>query len=240
MPILMPLKTPSIGSSSVTSGARFSRCWTVRQQMTQGDVDTVARRSINNPSRKAETSICRRCMYRAIARLRGSDPALLVFRCYYREAMPRVCQSGDQFAKEDAVDPVIISNQKMHMNMAARSEGLCKRGMSVPTLRLADADEEVPRESSGEPLTVADAETLSRTCKLSVLALEMPRSSMEIAAEADSSWILGEQRVLAKVSGHEKAGAQKRSGSKLDSTVSGPVRCAGYWAAAGSVAGCCV
>src|SRR5687768_12267733 len=97
--------------------------------MSEGNVDTVAWRPVYNPRRKTETTVRRRCVDRAIARFRCSDPALLVLGGYDRKPMSRDRQGGDQFAKENAVNTVVVGDQKMHTSMAPRSPPVCKRGI---------------------------------------------------------------------------------------------------------------
>jgi hypothetical protein len=39
-------------------------------------------------------------------------------------------QSADEFVEKDAVDAVIVGDQKMHSEMAPRRQRGCKRGMA--------------------------------------------------------------------------------------------------------------
>ena len=124
MPMLMPLKTPSIGSSSLlfpklgsTLPAPFvSKCPKAMLIQSLGVPSTI---QVGKPKPESAAVAC-------TGRLRDFAAPIQLCSCFgatTASRCPASANARDQFAEENAVDPVVISYQKMHTNMAARSEG---------------------------------------------------------------------------------------------------------------------
>ena len=99
-----------------------------RQQVAHGDVHRIARRPVDDPRGAAEAALRRRGVHGPAAGFGGADPALLVLRRHDVELMARGAQRMDELVQENAVDAIVVGDEKTH---AASAQSRAPRAKEI-------------------------------------------------------------------------------------------------------------